>query len=187
MCAQNGLWSYHSHPELISDQTQFRPLPDDCATMDQTKPRPLSRRLCASDDLWSEYPQTKNAIDQTIFQRFSDHLQTIIQTIVQPWPRWLCASDDLWSYYPQTKNAIDQTIFQRFSDHLQTIVQTIVQPWPTLNPDHFPDSCSSQMISNQTIPKQKCHYSDTFLGEIWSGQWASLKWTKLLTQTYNSI
>ena len=66
MCAQNCLWSYHSHPEVTSDQTQIRPLPDNCATMAQTKPRPLSRRLCASDYLWSYHSHPEPTSDHTI-------------------------------------------------------------------------------------------------------------------------
>ena len=108
-----------------------------------------------------------------------DDCATMAQTIVRV--RW-----------PLIRLSPDQKC--HWSNHLPKIF------WPP--PDHCPDDCAtmaptkprpfsrqllSQMISNQTIPKQKCHYSDTFLGEIWSGQGASLMWTRLLTQTYNSI
>ena len=72
---QKGRWSDHF---LGIFQPPPDHCPDYCATMAQTKPRPLSRHLCTSDDLWSDYPRTKNATDQTNFSTSS--LKIIFQT-----------------------------------------------------------------------------------------------------------
>ena len=118
----------------------------------------------SGSDLWSDPKQTRRLCNHGL-----DETQTIFQTILRVrWPLVRLSPD---------QNATDQTIFWTSSDHLQTIVHTIVRPRPTPNPDHRPDNCSRQITSDQTIPKQKCHYSDQFLVETWSGQGASLMWT----------
>ena len=109
MCAQNCLWSYHSHPEVNSDQTQIRPLPDDCTTMAQTKPRPLSRWLCASDYLWSYHSHPEPTSDHTIPRPKVTPDQTIHiwkRPLIRPFP----SGSDLWSDHSHPQVTYDQTI-----------------------------------------------------------------------------
>ena len=149
-------------------------------TFDQTIPRPKMPLIRPSS---KHLPTTSRPLSRRLFDHGPDDCalqMTFDQTIPRPKMPLIrpsskhCRDDgtDQTYHLPTTSRPLSRRLCNHGPHQTQTIVPTIVRVrWPLI----------------RLSPKQKCHYSDQFLVEIWSGQGASLKWTKLISQTYNSI